>query len=63
MRYPIRRSNSRLSFAFQELTRLGRCFRIEVPHEITSRNYDERRTPSRRRVRSSDYISTWSAFL
>ncbi len=31
MRYPIRRSNSRLSFAFQEPTHLGRCFRI---HEV-----------------------------
>ena len=27
MRYPIRRSNSRLSFAFQEPTRQGQCFR------------------------------------
>ena len=28
MRYPILRSNSRLSFAFQEPTPLRRCFRV-----------------------------------
>ena len=29
MRYPILRSNSKLSFVSQEHTHLGRCFRID----------------------------------